>query len=161
MRHIVRCDRCAVTRLVFTILCHALNIRRQQALDFNLRASFTQQIELQRTGVRQVNNPVGMKRTTVINADDDLFAIGKISHSGIRRDRQGRMGCGDFVHIVRFTRRSTLSMKLFTIPASNTALNKWCRIINDRRIGLTEYDVGFVGGAGIIFNNGDRIDREF
>ena len=84
----------------------------------------TEDVQLFGGSIRKVNDAVPAKRSAVIDACHDGFAVAEIGDAHITGDRQRPVGGRQFKHVVRFAAGGSAAMKLLAIPRGMAGLRE-------------------------------------
>src|SRR5690606_17010931 len=74
-------------------------------------------------GPRQVDQALGVERTTIIDTHDGALAVVQVGDARPGRQGQRLVGCGQLVHVVGFAGRGAMAMELAAVPGGDAFLD--------------------------------------
>ena len=72
--------------------------------------------ELHRRGVRQVDQPLGVERPSIVDAHDRAPLVVEVRDAHVRRYRQAAVRRGQLVHVVQLTARRSPAVEFRAVP---------------------------------------------
>jgi hypothetical protein len=118
----------------------------QNRFDLDLGTALINVAQPVGSGVREVDDAIGMERTAVDDAHDDGPAVADPGHPGVRGNRQRRVGSGHRKHVIGFADRGLLAVELLAVPARDSPLLMRSKA-GVGLIGLAENDIWPVSKA--------------
>ena len=116
-------------------------LHRVDAFDLDPRGAGLGIAELLRRGEGQVDDPVGIERAAVVDADDHALAVVQVGHPHIARQRQGLVRGGHAVEVVGLAVGGGLAVELGAVPGRGADHPVGPRIVH-RVVGLAQHGVG-------------------